>query len=152
MAELSLPDDYVDLLRELDACRVEYLLVDGWAVAVHGHGRATDDMDIFVRTTSENAVRVYEALDRFGAPLEQHGVRVSDFASERYGYRIGRKPILIEILTTIDGVTFDEATAGAVIATVGDIEVPVIGRESLIANKRAAGRPKDLADLEALGD
>ncbi len=150
MAELELPEDYVDLLRELSEGGVEYLLVGGWAVAVHGHVRATDDLDVFVRATPDNAARVYAALQRFGAPLELHGVTEGLFATERYGYRMGRRPILIEVLTTIDGVTFDEARKDAVTVEVDTVRVPVIGREALLANKRAAGRPKDLADIAGL--
>lgn len=150
MAEIELPDDYVDLLRELDAASAEYLLVGGWAVAVHGHGRATDDLDVFVRPTADNAKKVISALARFGAPIAAHGVTEELFSKEGYGYRMGRKPLLIELLTTIDGVSFDEASNAREIVEIGGIRVPVIGREALLVNKRAAGRPKDLADVEAL--
>jgi hypothetical protein len=150
VAELHLPEDYVDLLKELDAARADYLLIGGWAVAVHGHGRATDDLDVFVRATPDNAARVMIALKRFGAPIDAHGVTEALFAKDGYGYRMGRKPVLIELLTTIDGVTFDEAQERRVLVEVAGIQVPVIGRDALLANKRAAGRPKDLADIEAL--
>jgi hypothetical protein len=150
VGELQLPQDYEDLLREFVEGGVDFLLVGGWAVAVHGHGRATDDMDVLVRATPENATKVYAALERYGAPLQAHGVTEGLFSHEQYGYRIGRKPLLIEILTTIDGVTFDEASDEAVIVQLQDLKVPVIGRRPLLANKRASGRAKDLADLEAL--
>jgi hypothetical protein len=150
VAELRLPPDYADLLRELDAAGAEYVLVGGWAVAVHGHGRATDDLDVFVRATPDNAERVYRALARFGAPLSAHGITPGHFAAPHYGYRVGQKPLLIEILTAIDGVDFDEATREALRVFVDGVGVPVIGRAALLANKRAAGRHKDLADLEAL--
>lgn len=150
MADLELPRDYVDLLRELADGGVDHLLVGGWAVAVHGYVRATDDLDVLVRATPENAARVYQALQRFGAPLEQHGVTEGLFATEHYGYRMGRKPVLIELLTTIDGVTFDEASQNAVTVGVAGVRVPVIGRDALLTNKRAAGRPKDLADVAGL--
>ena len=150
MAELRLPLDYQDLIQEFIRARVEFLLIGGWAVAVHGHGRATDDMDLLVRPTPENASRVYAALQSFGAPLAQHGVNEGLFSRERYGYRIGRKPLLIEILTTIDGVDFEEASAEALMVQVEGLTIPVIGKRALIKNKRAAGRSKDLADIEAL--
>lgn len=150
MAELQLPQDYVDLLRELLEAEAEFVLVGGWAVAVHGHGRATDDLDVFVHATPDNASRVFTALQRFGAPLQTHGVTEALFTQERYGYRMGRKPMLIELLTTIDGVTFDEAIEDAILIDVSGLRVPVIGRRALLANKRASGRPKDLADIEAL--
>src|SRR5690606_35652700 len=112
--------------------------------------RATDDLDIFVRATPDNAARVIAALKRFGAPIDAHEVTDALFTKEGYGYRMGRKPILIELLTTIDGVTFDEAQRERVLVEIAGVQVPVIGRDPLLANKRAAGRPKDLADVEAL--
>jgi hypothetical protein len=93
---------------------------------------------------------VFTALPRFGAPLEAHGLTEGVFAEARYGYRLGRKPLLIEILTSIDGIDFDEASRDAVEVVVAGIRVPVIGFEALLKNKRAAGRPKDLADIDAL--
>lgn len=150
MAEIDLPEDYEDLLRELVAAGVDFVVVGGWAVAVHGHGRATDDLDVLVRPTPDNAAKVYAALERFGAPLQAHGVTAGLFEREQYSYRMGRKPLLIEVLTTIDGVSFDQAVADALTVEFGEVRVRVIGREALIANKRAAGRLEDLADVEAL--
>jgi SAM-dependent methyltransferase len=150
VADLELPPDYQDLLREFVEGGVSFVLVGGWAVAVHGHPRATDDMDLFVDASEENSVRVFDALDRFGAPLALHGVTAGLFAQDEYGYRVGRKPLLIEVLTAIDGVSFAEAEEAAVHVQVADFVVPVIGRDALLRNKRAAGRAKDLADLEAL--
>lgn len=145
---ISLPDDYVDLLRELVAADVEFLLIGGWAVAAHGYGRATDDMDILIRASRENGGRVMAALERFGAPTAT--IDAGLFATERYGYRIGQKPLLVELLTTIDGVEFDEARADSIRISIGGVDIPVIGRAALIANKRASGRAKDLADVEGL--
>lgn len=150
MADLRLPRDYEDLLRELLEGSVEFILIGGWAVAVHGHPRATDDLDVLLRATPANARRVIAALRRFGAPLETHGVTAKLFSRAKWGYRMGRKPQVIELLTRIDGVTFAEAMRDAVIVDVGELKVPVIGRAALLANKRAAGRPKDLADVDAL--
>lgn len=150
MVELELPQDYSDLLLELLDAGAEFVVVGGWAVAVHGHGRATDDLDILVRPTPENARRVYDALLQFGAPLAAHGVTSDLFAKDRYGYRIGVKPVLIEILTTVSGIDFDEANREPIIVEVAGRGVPFIGRRALLANKRAAGRMKDLADVEAL--
>jgi len=150
VADLELPEDYQDLLRDFVEAKVDFVLIGGWAVAVHGHGRATDDMDVLVRPTPENAARVYRALQSYGAPLAAHGITEGLFSSPRYGYRMGRKPILIEILTSIDGVSFDEAARDSITVTVDGVRVPVIGRSALLANKRASGRAKDLADVEAL--
>jgi hypothetical protein len=80
MTELDLPQDYVDLLLELLEASAEFVVIGGWAVAVHGHGRATDDLEILVRPTPENAAKVYKALQRFGAPLAAHRVTADLFA------------------------------------------------------------------------
>ena len=150
VTELRLPPDYEDLIREFVEGNVAFVVVGGWAVAVHGHPRATDDLDLFIEASHENADRVFTALRRFGAPLEAHGVTSGLFTQERYGYRVGRKPFLIEILTGIDGVAFKEAESSAVVVRLADLLVPVIGRAELLRNKAAAGRAKDLADIEAL--
>jgi hypothetical protein len=150
VAELDLPADYRDLLVEFVDRGVEFVLVGGWAVAVHGHGRATDDMDVFIKPSPENARRTYRALLAFGAPVAAHGITEGLFCQEGYGYRLGRKPVLIEILTAIDGVSFDEAAQDSTSVEVGGRSIRVIGRAALLQNKRAAGRVKDLADVEAL--
>jgi hypothetical protein len=108
------------------------------------------DLDVLVRPTPDNAARVYEALQKFGAPVQAHGVTAELFSKERYGYRIGIKPTQIEILTSISGVTFDHASRDRVLVTIEERPVPFIGRAALLDNKRAAGRHKDLADVEAL--
>lgn len=85
MAELPLPRDYEDLLREFVRGDVEFLLIGGWAVAVYGHGRATDDLDVFVRATPDNAKKVFAALEHFGAPLSGHGVTEAYLAKNATG-------------------------------------------------------------------
>lgn len=155
MKRLVVPEDFRDLLLCLVEERAEFLVIGGWAMAVHGHGRATDDLDIFVRATEDNALRVFRSLERFGAPLIQHGVSPAAFAHPPDGYRFGHPPLLVEVLTEISGVSFSEALAGSIVAGVDGVEVPVIGRGALLANKRAAGRPKDMSDvamLESLED
>jgi hypothetical protein len=150
VADLGLNADFQDLLVCLVDANVEFLLIGGWAMALHGHGRGTDDMDVFVRPSVDNAARVYRALLEFGAPVAAHGVTQELFAESGYGYRIGIKPNLIEILTSINGVTFDEAQADRRVFELDGRQVPYIGRASLLRNKRAAGRAKDLADVEWL--
>lgn len=122
-------------------------MVGGYAIAAYGHVRGTDDLDVFVRPTAENARRVFAALLAFGAPVAVHGVTEGLFASPGYGYRIGIKPNLVELLTEIDGVSFDEAAREHRVFDVDGRDVRIIGRAALLANKRAAGRPKDLADV-----
>ena len=151
MTQLNLPEDYLDLLAAFAEAHVDFVIVGGWAVAAHGHGRATDDLDVFVRANPANAAAILRALAAFGAPVEQHALDAAIFASPGPGYRMGRRPILIEILTEVSGIEFDEALVGALNVDVGAVVARVIGREALLRNKRAAGRLKDLADIEALG-
>jgi predicted nucleotidyltransferase len=146
----KLPQDFADLLVELCEAKVEFLLVGGWAVILYGHVRATDDMDIFVRPTDANSKQVVKALGAFGAPLAVHGVEAKHFATEGDAYRFGVAPLKIEILTQISGVSFDDALQGAKALELDGYQIPYIGRQALIRNKRSAGRHKDLADVEAL--
>lgn len=142
-----LHEDFRDLLVALADAGADFLLIGGWAMALHGHGRGTDDLDVFIRPSPENAERVFRALCEFGAPVHAHKVTPTLFASEGYGYRMGIKPHLIEILTTIQGVSFDDAWAGHRVFVLEGRQIPYIGRAALLRNKRAAGRPKDLADV-----
>jgi hypothetical protein len=150
VADIGLNSDYRDLLIALADASAEFLLIGGWALALHGYGRGTDDMDVFVRSTRENAERVFKALVEFGAPVAAHGVTAGLFAETGYGYRMGIRPNLIELLTSIDGVTFDEAQSGQRFFDLDGRQIPYIGRAMLLNNKRAAGRAKDLADIEWL--
>ena len=143
----ALPSDYRDLLVALADAEADFVLIGGYALAAHGYVRATDDLDVLVRPTPDNAARVFAALIAFGAPIPEHGVSAALFAEERYGYRIGVKPILIELLTTIDGVTFDDCLVEHRSFQLEGRTIKVIGRSALLTNKRAAGRPQDLADV-----
>ncbi|MCA9647982.1 MAG: hypothetical protein H6718_08485 [Polyangiaceae bacterium] len=145
-----LPEDFADLLVELTEAGVEFVVVGGWAVVLHGLVRATDDLDVFVRPNDANSRRVFDALTAFGAPLSAHGVTPDHFAVEGDAYRFGVAPLKVEVLSQISGVTFDEASAESQYFEVGGCRIPYIGRSALIRNKRAAGRHKDLADVEAL--
>ena len=146
----KLPQDFTDLLIELCEGQVEFLLVGGWAVILYGHVRATDDMDVFVRPSKTNSERVFAALDAFGAPLRAHAVTPAHFAKEGDAYRFGIAPLKVEVLTKISGVSFDEALEGARTFELEGHQIPYIGKAALIANKKTAGRHKDLADVEEL--
>ncbi len=150
MSSLELPDDFRDVLVALADAGADFVLIGGWAMAVHGRPRATEDLDVLVRGTPANSVRVFSALAAFGAPVGAHGVDVNTFSSEGPAYRIGIKPLRIEILTKISGVSFDEAVRDPVHADIDGRVVAVIGRQALLRNKRAAGRHKDLDDAEWL--
>jgi len=137
------------MLSALSEAGAEYLLVGAYALAVHGHPRATGDIDIWVRPTPENAGRVLRAVARFGAPVRD--LSATDLATPGTVFQIGVPPRRIDLMTSIDGVEFDAAWTGRHQARVGDLDVPVIGRSDLVRNKRATGRPQDLADVAALG-
>jgi hypothetical protein len=147
---IELPTDFADLLVELLEAGVRFLLVGGYAVAHHGHPRATKDMDIWVCPDEGNADRVIRALGRFGAPLASLGVTRDDFLTAGQTVQIGVAPLRIDLLTEIAGVEFDTAWAGRDRFQLGEHEVPILGRTHLLANKRAAGRPQDLIDVEVL--
>lgn len=140
--------DFSDLLSEFNAQSVEYLVVGAHALAAHGHIRATKDLDVWVRPDPANARRVLQALRNFGAPLLD--LSESDLSEPGITFQIGVEPLRIDILTRIDGVAFDEAWDGRVLATFARIPVTVLSKAYLIQNKRASGRKQDLADVEWL--
>jgi hypothetical protein len=141
-------DDYRDLLRTFVAGNVEFLLIGAHALALHGVPRFSEDIDVWVRATPENAERVYRCLAEFGAPMSD--VTVEDFAGDDLVYQIGVAPTRIDILTGISGVSFDDAWPRRAQAAYDGVPIGIIGRDDLIANKRATGRPKDLSDVAAL--
>lgn len=147
---IDLPSDFQDLLIELADAKAEFVVVGGYAVAFHGHPRATKDIGVFVRPSQENAERVYRALAAFGAPLQAFEVGVSDFSNYDGVLQIGLPPFRIDVINRIARVSFDEAVADQKEMLVEGRRVPFIGLQALIENKRAAGRPQDLADVEAL--
>lgn len=143
-------EDFADLLDALLEAGARFVVVGAYALAVHGVPRATGDLDILVDATPENAARVWAALRRFGAPVESLGIRAEDFSTPGIVVQIGVPPRRIDLLTRCSGVHFDDAWASRAQHRVGALEVPFIGRDALIKNKRATGRTKDLADVEAL--
>ena len=136
------------MLLALSDARIDFLLVGAYAVAVHGHPRATGDLDLWVRPDAETAPKVYRVLADFGAPL--HDLTVDDLATPGMVFQIGVEPSRIDILTAITGVAFDDAWENRLFIELDDIKLNVIGRDDLIVNKRACGRPKDIADAETL--
>jgi len=142
------PDDFREFLRLLNAHRVEYLLVGGYAVGLHGYPRATIDLDIWVASTPDNAQRLVDALRVFGFGMP---TLVPDlFLNPASIVRFGTPPFRIEVMTSIDGVEYVACRANAVSVDAGGVTVPVISLADLKVNKKAAGRHKDLADLENL--
>ncbi len=143
-------EDFRDVLAELLSARARFLVVGAHAVAVHGIPRATGDLDVWIDTGSENVPRVWIALVHFGAPMEALGVTTSDLAKPGTIVQLGVPPRRIDIITSVTGLGFEDSWVGRVTHRVSDLEVPFIGRAELLRNKRATGRPKDLADVDAL--
>lgn len=140
--------DFVEMLSVFSAVGVEYLVVGAHALGVHAQPRATGDLDLWVRPSPENASRVLTALRRFGAPLLD--VDESDFQQADRVLQLGVVPCRIDLLTSISGVVFEEAWTRRTEVRLEGLLVPVLGREDLIRNKRATGRPQDLVDLQIL--
>jgi hypothetical protein len=151
-ARPELFQDFVDMVEVLQAARARFLVIGAWALAAHGVPRATGDLDIWVEPTETNAPRVFEALIRFGAPVVALGITQDDFARPRRVCQLGLPPRRIDVTTIIDGVSFEEAWAGRLPGTLGPVAVAFLGRQSLLRNKAASGRPKDLADLALLNE
>lgn len=140
--------DVRDLLALLDKHGVRYLIVGGFAVAAHGFPRYTKDLDIWIECSRDNAGRVVAALDDFG--FGSLNLTIDDFATPDLVIQLGYEPNRIDLLTGLTGVRFEDAYPKRVTATLDDLVLPIIDRHSLAANKRAFGRPLDLADAEEL--
>jgi hypothetical protein len=143
-----LNQDYKEMLSLLLDHKVEFLLIGAYALAAHGFPRATGDIDIFVNPTRENANNVYNALKDFGAPLQK--VSLQDYEIPGTIFQIGVEPRRIDIITKIDGLTFNDASIEKKIVKIDDLSVPIISKQKLIINKLATGREKDRLDAENL--
>jgi hypothetical protein len=145
---MNLNSDWIELLQELNAADVRYMIVGAHAVILYTRPRGTIDFDVWVARDSENAGRVYEALLRFQAPLEE--LSKSDLESDDLIFQFGREPNRIDIITSIEGVEFEDAWPRRVSAQYGTEKAWFISKEDLLVNKRAVGRHKDLSDLGLL--
>ena len=146
--DIGLPQDFKDFLRLLDAEGVEYLLIGGYAVAYHGFPRATEDIDLWVASSPQNADRLVKALKHFGFDLPE--LQPDLFLKADSIVRMGVPPLRIELSTTISGVAFDDCYKARVTETIDGIAVSIINLADLKKNKQASGRHQDLADLERL--
>lgn len=147
---MILPNDFKEFLRLLNLKNVRYLLVGGYAVSLYGYPRPTGDLDLWVDPSTENAPRLVEAIREFGFDTPQLSEAL--FTGQNRIVRMGNPPLRIELLTSLSGVQFEECYARRSIFTLDDLGVATIALEDLRRNKRAAGRLKDLADLEVLGE
>jgi predicted nucleotidyltransferase len=147
MGAMQLPQDFKDFLKLLNDHEVEYLLLGGYAVAYHGFPRTTLDMDIWIANTIENAEKMIRVMRAFGFTGK---ISPRLFRTDDSVVRMGVPPMKIEVMTHASGVTFSESFQRKVVDTIDDVQVNVISLEDLRSNKAAAGRYKDLDDLEHL--
>jgi len=147
---MEVQEDFRDLLALFNANQVDYLIVGAHALAYHGVPRYTGDLDILVRPDPGNARGIFKALKEFG--FGAVGLTADDFTIPDKVLQLGVPPVRIDIVTSITGVSWEEAAAGRVRGNYGDVPVHFLGKKEFIKNKRAVGRKKDEADLEALGE
>ncbi len=143
-----LNQDYKEMLSTLLEEKVNFLLVGAYAMAAHGYPRATGDIDIFIQSNETNAEKVYNALIKFGAPL--NNVSIKDFSTPGTIFQIGVAPRRIDIINSIDGVSFEDAYSNRIIVEIESLPVPVLSKENIIKNKEATGRLKDKLDANSL--
>lgn len=143
----ELHEDFKEFLKSLNSSGVKYLLIGGYAVGFHGYPRTTADLDVWIATGPENAARVSQALHAFGFAS---GVSPQLFIQPDKVFRMGIPPVRIELLTSVSGLSFEEAYASRVSAEIDGIPVTLISLDDLKKNKKASGRHKDLSDLDHL--
>jgi hypothetical protein len=145
---IELDKDSKEFIELLNSNNINYMIAGGHAVAFHGHPRATGDIDVFVEISQDNASKIARVLADFG--FGGLGLSAQDFLAPKSIVQLGYPPHRIDILTSLSGVTFEEAKKRSVNAIVDGVSLVFIGRDDLLVNKAATGRPKDLADLQAL--
>ena len=147
---MKVQKDFKEFLALLNAHKVEFIIVGGYALAFHGAPRFTGDIDVFIKSDKKNGERILNALVDFG--FGSLDITLEDFLQPNNIIQLGVPPVRIDLITSISGVTWDEAFSSKETGLFGDVSVSYIGREQFINNKRASGRIKDLADLESLGE
>ena len=147
---MEVQKDFKELLELLNEHKVEFILVGAYALAFHGAPRYTGDLDIYIKPDIDNSKNVMKALVKFG--FGSVGIKDEDLQKPDRVIQLGFPPVRIDLVTSISGVSWEQANFDKVNGIFGDVQVYYIGKESFIANKKATGRKKDLADIEALGE
>jgi hypothetical protein len=147
---MEIQKDFKELLELFNAHKVEYIVVGGFALAFHGAPRFTGDIDLLVKPDGKNAQRILAALNDFG--FGSLNLSESDFTRQGSVVQLGVPPVRIDIITSITGVDWEKAQAGRVAGDYGGVVASFLGKKEFILNKKATGRKKDLADIEALGE
>ena len=145
---IEFPKDFKEFLLLLNSKKIEYLVVGGYAVGYHGYPRATGDMDVWIAINEKNASNMVDALREFGFDFPELNKEI--FLKEEKVIRMGVPPMRLEILTSIDGVSFETCFDNRVIADFGAFKVNFISKEDLLTNKSTSGRPQDLVDFDKL--
>jgi Nucleotidyl transferase of unknown function (DUF2204) len=145
---MELDRDFSEFIASCAAHSVRFLIVGGYAVAAHGHPRFTKDLDVWVWLDKQNATRLVSALEDFG--FGSLGLTPADFLEEGVVVQLGYPPKRIDILTQVDGVQFDPCWERRVEVEIGGQRVPFLSANDLLANKKAAGRPQDIADVSMI--
>ena len=147
---MEVQKDFKELLELFNAHKVNYLIVGSYALAFHGAPRYTGDIDLFVEPDLGNATKILNALNDFG--FGTVGLKQNDFATPNQVIQLGYPPVRIDLITSISGVSWNEAFDNREVGKYGEVPVNYIGRNQYVLNKRASGRKKDFADLEAIGE
>jgi hypothetical protein len=145
---MEIQRDFKELLESLNARDVAYVVVGAHALAFHGAPRYTGDLDILLRADRENASKLLNALEDFG--FGAVGLTIEDFSVPDRMVQLGMPPVRIDLLTSLTGVSWEETLSGCCESSYGEVPIRYLGKQELIRNKRALGRAKDLADIEAL--
>lgn len=146
----KLNQDFLEFIKLLESNQVQYLIVGGYAVGIYGFPRYTGDIDFFVAVREDNAAKLLAVFDQFG--FGGIGLKVDDFLQENFVIEIGREPQKIQVLTGIDGVSFEECYNRRLVVDYDGQKMKYIGLDDLLKNKRASGRAKDLIDVQELSD
>lgn len=147
---VDVPNDFKELLALLNAHKVEYLVVGAFALAHHGVPRFTGDLDILVKPDTDNARRILACLNEFG--FASVGLEATDFTELDRVVQLGVTPVRVDILTSLTGVDWHEASSGKSEGDLGGVRVFYLGKNALLKNKKTLGRKKDMADIESLED
>ena len=142
----QMPDDFLEFIQCLNSNSVQYLLVGGWAVGIHGHPRATKDIDFLIAVNDNNLEKLQKAFLDFGSPP----IDIEGFKEKGYVIRIGSSPIQIDVINEADGIDFDDCFPRKEIIQVNGVDIFLISKNDLIMNKKASGRTMDIADAEKL--
>mgnify|MGYP001821857744 FL=1 len=147
---MEVQKDFKEFLALLNVHEVDFMIVGGYALAYHGAPRYTGDIDVFVKPDRKNAQRIIKVLEEFG--FSSLDLSIDDFQNEDNVVQLGLPPVRIDIITSISGVSWEQADTTKVPGLYGNVPVNYIGKEQYVANKKAIGRAKDIADIEALGE